>query len=130
MTETNELVPSACYTAPDLEKEFMVSTSAERTTNGSTTGPSDYLLRVTEGDYVDKDRSREGKDTRIGRLRGYVTSLQDQVNVFLTTRMNESKQAANEKAEEESIERRVLDEGADTDDDDDDDKDDELIGGS
>lgn len=117
----SELLPTASYHAYGIDKQFTVSPDAPHTTNGSTTGPSEYLISVTEGEFVDRDKPSESKDTRIGRLRAYVTTLQDDVNRYLTERM---KQASTVDVNEEDLERRVLDEGGEDNEDDDDDDDD------
>lgn len=88
---SSELLPSAVYSAPDVTKNFKVDPSKPHSVNGKTTGPSDYLIQVTDGTYNDKDKPSENKDTRIGRLRTYITDLNDQVNVFLTERLEKEK---------------------------------------
>ncbi|KAG7879993.1 hypothetical protein KL905_001486 [Ogataea polymorpha] len=84
MTEdTNELLPTAEYAGPVL-KRFEVDPSKPHSTSGRTNGPSDYVLAAGA---VDRDAPTEATDTRIGRLRAYLTTLQDEVNEFLTERM-------------------------------------------
>ena len=55
----------------------------------------------------DRDKPSAANDTPMGNLRASLTTLQDQINVFLTERMRAEK--ANDR---DDIERKVLDEGA------------------
>ncbi|GMF08088.1 unnamed protein product [[Candida] boidinii] len=115
---TAELLPSCHYEAPDEIKDFAIDPSSVHTTDGKTTGPSDHVL---EAGAIDKDKPSQHKDSKIGRLRAYITTLQDDVNVYLTQRMKEAdkdKNSENIQQIEQSIERRVLDDGVDEDDDD------------
>jgi len=96
MLQGNELLPVAKYQSSDINKEFTVDDSEPLSTNGTTTGPSDYITNVTQGDYTDKNKPTENKDTKTGRLRAYVTNLQDQVNIFLTERMEVEKRKIKE----------------------------------
>lgn len=97
--------PTAEYTSPDKTQSFTAG-AGPHTTNGATTQISDIVLKAGG---VDRDRPSEAKDTYLGQLRGQLTTLQDQVNVFLTERM------AGKKFDDD-IERRILDEGAELDD--------------
>lgn len=85
--------PSAQYTATDVSKSFSVEgiPKDSLTSNGSTSGPSPYLLQSTNGTYVDKDKPSDlNLDSPMGVLRGYVTKLQDDINIYLTERIRES----------------------------------------
>ncbi|GME81122.1 unnamed protein product [Ambrosiozyma monospora] len=108
---TEELLPTAEYAAPDLKKSFTIDPTQKHSTQGKTTGPSDHVLNAGA---VDEDMPSAASDTQMGRLREYLTTLQDDVNTFLTERMQHSG-SANDK--DNDIERRVLDEGVDEDDD-------------
>ncbi|KAG7697847.1 hypothetical protein KL930_000098 [Ogataea haglerorum] len=81
--DTSELLPTAEYSGP-VSKRFEVDPTKPHSTSGRTNGPSDYVLAAGA---VDRDAPTEATDTRIGRLRAYVTTLQDEVNEFLTERM-------------------------------------------
>lgn len=91
--------PTAVYKAPDgTEKHFEVG-SGPHSTDGTSTKISDVVINAGG---EDRDKPTEAKDTPLGHLRAELTTLQDQVNVFLTKRM---------KAGDEDMERRVLDGG-------------------
>ncbi|KAF6014864.1 hypothetical protein HII12_001282 [Brettanomyces bruxellensis] len=96
MSQDSELLPTAKYSSSDIHKEFSVDSTKPLTTNGTTTGPSDYIINLTQGDYTDNNKPTNNKDTKTGRLRAYVTDLQDQVNIFLTERMEIEKKRAKE----------------------------------
>ncbi|KAH3665771.1 hypothetical protein OGAPHI_003959 [Ogataea philodendri] len=81
--DTNELLPSAQFEGP-VSKSFAIDPSSSHSTHGRTNGPSDYVLAAGA---VDRDAPTEAGDSQIGRLRAYVTTLQDEVNEFLTARM-------------------------------------------
>lgn len=99
--------PSAVYKS-SITKAFTIDTSAPLTTNGKTTGPSEFVL--SRG-AVDRDRPSDAKDTELGLLRCHLTSLQDDINEFLTQRMKEHGDAG-----EKEFEKKLLD-GDDDDDD-------------
>lgn len=103
------MFPTASYSSPSLSKEFTTAHHQNHTTNGRTTGPSQFVL---DAGAVDKDMPSEPKDTHLGRLRAQVTTLQDDLNEFLTQRMNTG---PNDK--EQELEKKLLD-GADEDSDD------------
>ncbi|GMG21964.1 unnamed protein product [Ambrosiozyma monospora] len=107
---TEELLPTAEYAAPHLKKQFMIDPTQKHSTQGKTTGPSDHVLNAGA---VDEDMPSVASDTQMGRLREYLTTLQDDVNTFLTERMHNDG-SSNDK--DNDIERRVLDEGVDEDD--------------
>lgn len=95
--------PSAQYTAPGVNKSFTTNGVPldSLTSNGSTSGPSPYLLQSTNGTYVDKDKPSDlNLDSSMGRLRGYVTKLQDDINVYLTERIKET---GNDALDQESV---------------------------
>ncbi|KAI0462249.1 hypothetical protein LJB42_004337 [Komagataella kurtzmanii] len=101
------LTPFAKYESPDLKKDFIVDSTVEHTTNGQTTGPSDHVLQAGA---VDRDGPSEASKNAMGLLRSQLTTLQDDINVFLTERM---KSQSNEAGLD--VERRLLDEGVDED---------------
>lgn len=104
--QTHMVSPTATYRAPDgTHKEFTVG-SGPHSTSGNSTKISDVVIRAGG---EDRDKPTEANDTPLGHLRAELTTLQDQVNEFLTQRM---------KGDDGDMERRVLD-GGDEDDDDD-----------
>lgn len=59
--------------------------------DGTTTGPSPYLIESTNGQYLDKDKPAPlDMNSDMGILRGYVTKLQDDINVYLTQKIKAS----------------------------------------
>lgn len=100
----SDLVPTATYTAPDMSKTFEPG-SGPHTTNGKTTQISEI---VTKAGGEDRDKPSSAKDSELGNLRAQLTTLQDQINVFLTQRMKGE-------AIDNDIERRILDDGVDED---------------
>ncbi|CAR28238.1 ZYRO0D17072p [Zygosaccharomyces rouxii] len=89
-------LPFASYSSPDLEKQFVVDPSGPQyqTTDGVTTGPSPHVLNAGQ---VDKDKPAppkqmdNGEFTALGCLRAQLTGLQDDINKFLTDRMEHAK---------------------------------------
>ncbi|CEP64418.1 chromatin DNA-binding EKC/KEOPS complex subunit GON7 LALA0_S11e03664g [Lachancea lanzarotensis] len=88
---------SATYSSPEVEKQlFTVDSSLNRynTTNGSTTGPSAYVLQAGQ---IDKDKPAEaklnndGEPTFLSKVRMQLTGLQDDINEYLTHRMETAK---------------------------------------
>ena len=121
--------PSALYTAPDVsEKRFTVDRSSEKyqTTNGRTTGPSAHVLGAGQ---IDVDRPSDPKFLSDGRtptplsiLRMELTGLQDDINEFLTERMELAKNKklkTQSQADEQRIDKEItkLLDGGDDDDD-------------
>ncbi|CAN3358912.1 EKC/KEOPS complex subunit Gon7p [Diutina catenulata] len=96
------LVPTAEYSAPDTTRSFTPG-AGPHTTQGKTTQISDV---VTKAGGADRDRPSEAAGTPLGQLRAELTTLQDQINVYLTERMQQSKAKA-----ADDIERIILDEG-------------------
>lgn len=118
--------PSAKFSSPNIpEKIFMVNPNDPhyQSTNGRTTGPSDYVLNAGQ---VDKDKPSDPKmdplnpnsPTYLSQLRMQLTGLQDDINDFLTEQMEiaknkrpktqetvqKSKKKVNEFGEEELVE--------------------------
>lgn len=93
------LLPTAIYTAPGIERTFETG-EGPHSTNGKTTQISDIVLKAGG---EDRDRPTEAKDTPLGDLRARLTTIQDDVNEFLTQRMKSKTE------EEEEMERRILD---------------------
>lgn len=80
------LTPTAEYNS-GLEKVRFEPGPGPHTTNGKTSGPSDYVLNAGQ---VDKDIPAEATDAPLGQLRAKMTTLQDKINIFLTERMKNS----------------------------------------
>ncbi|QLG75038.1 hypothetical protein HG535_0H03650 [Zygotorulaspora mrakii] len=108
-------VPFASYSSPDLESHvFRVDPTCPRyqTTDGSTTGPSPHVLNAGQ---IDKDRPSEprtddnGQITTLGQLRCHLTGLQDEINDFLTERMEiaKGKKTKLEESREQRIETEI-----------------------
>ncbi|CAI5758951.1 unnamed protein product [Candida verbasci] len=103
------LVPTAEYNAPDIESHKFEPSDGPHTTYGKTTQISDIVIKAGG---EDRDKPTDHNDTPLGNLRAELTTLQDQINIFLTDRMNLEKDNKNQEAD---IERRLLDEGVDED---------------
>lgn len=116
-------LPSASYSSPDLERQFTVDPSKPeyQTTDGVTTGPSPHVLNAGQ---IDKDKPappkklENGEFTELGSLRAQLTGLQDDINKFLTERMELAKRKKakldEDKDRDERINREIndlLDEG-------------------
>ncbi|SCV00896.1 LAMI_0G07998g1_1 [Lachancea mirantina] len=116
---------SAVYRAPDVElKEFQIDASKQHynTTNGATTGPSAYVLQAGQID-VDKPsegrKNAQGEFTYLSKLRMHLTGLQDDLNEYLTQRMEQAKNKKLKQADEARIKAEIenlLDGGDDEDD--------------
>lgn len=104
------MLPTATYTSGDATHDFHPG-DGPHTTDGSTTQISDIVLNAGG---EDRDKPSAAKNTAMGELRAALTTLQDQINVFLTERMRAEK--ANDT---DDIERKVLDEGVEEDSEDD-----------
>ncbi|QLL30374.1 hypothetical protein HG536_0A01910 [Torulaspora globosa] len=112
------LLPTAKYCGSDAETvKFEVNPADARyqTTDGRTTGASPYVLNAGQ---VDRDRPSEprrdanGKITALGELRTRLTGLQDDINEFLTQRMElakgkKPKLQGNQAKQEERIENEI-----------------------
>ncbi|QLQ77940.1 hypothetical protein HG537_0A01870 [Torulaspora globosa] len=120
------LLPTATYCGSDTKTvKFEVNPTDVRyqTTDGKTTGASPYVLNAGQ---VDRDRPSEprkdvnGKITALGELRARLTGLQDDINEFLTERMELAKgkkpRLAKQEQRIESEIKELLD-GGDGDDD-------------
>jgi protein GON7 len=86
-------LPNAEYITPDTTKTFTLENIDKQklSSNGTTTGPSLYLLESTNGGYVDKDKPAPlNLESPMSVLRGYVTQLQDDINIYLTDRIKSS----------------------------------------
>ncbi|CAR23952.1 EKC/KEOPS complex subunit GON7 [Lachancea thermotolerans] len=121
--------PFAIYKSPNSEpREFRVDPARDRynTTNGTTTGPSAYVLQAGQ---VDRDKPSEpkcneqGEFTELSILRMALTGLQDDINEYLTQQMEVAKNKKLKQDDEQRISgeiNKLLDGGDDDDDDDDD----------
>lgn len=108
------LLPSATYSLPDSEPvKFTVDPANARfqTTEGKTTGASPHVLNAGQ---VDRDRPSEpkrntaGQITALGQLRTGLTGLQDDINEFLTHRMELAKgKKPRIQADQEKQEKRI-----------------------
>ena len=126
--------PFAVYSSPDITtKEFAVDIKNARynTTNGKTTGPSAYVLNAGQ---VDTDKPSDPKinastqqPTHLSQLRMSLTGLQDDINEFLTERMEFAKNKklkTQDTKEEKRIQEEIneLLDGGDGEEDEDDEK--------
>ena len=107
---TSSLIPTAEYTAPDISQQLFHPGDGPHTTYGKTTQISDIVIKAGG---EDRDKPSKHKDTTLGHLRAQLTTLQDQINVFLTERMQLEKDKIKGQQIEEDVERRILDEGVD-----------------
>lgn len=97
--------PTANYTSPDKSAQINIG-DGPHTTNGRTTQISDIVINAGG---EDRDKPSEASSTYLGQLRSKVTSLQDNINEFLTKRMAENKSSGNDNDATNDIEARVLD---------------------
>lgn len=104
------LVPSATYLSP-LEPQplHFEPGTGPHSTDGKTTRISDIVISAGG---EDRDKPSEARDTDLGALRAQLTTVQDQLNVFLTAKMLVKRKLDEADAE---IERRLLDDGVDED---------------
>ena len=106
-----ESLPSAQYkTADGVQKQFTLSEVDKKqlSSNGTTTGPSPYLIECTNGTYEDRDMPSElNLSSPMGVLRGHVTRLQDEINVYLTERIKTANGGLEEREIEEDLEQEV-----------------------
>lgn len=108
------ILPGAQYSAPDgVEKSFAPISDDPRymTTEGITTGPSDHVLNAGQ---IDRDKPSEPEHTEDGsqltylsQLRTQLTGLQDDINEFLTGRMELAKNKKKAGAEEKRIQEEI-----------------------
>ncbi|QWW23693.1 hypothetical protein CA7LBN_002494 [Candidozyma auris] len=85
------LVPAATYSSPSESKPTI----------------SDVVISAGG---EDRDKPTPASKTPLGSLRAQLTTIQDQLNVFLTEKMSNKR-----KHEDDDVERRILDEGIDED---------------
>lgn len=84
------MTPSAEYTAEDTAVIFTLENidKSKLSSDGTTTGPSPYLIESTNGTYEDRDKPAPlNLESSMGVLRGYITQLQDDINIYLTERI-------------------------------------------
>lgn len=107
-----QLTPIATYTAPDIPQSLQLTVGdGPHTTNGRTTQISDVVIK-SGGE--DRDQPTKANDTPLGNLRAKLTSLQDNINIFLTERMQQEKEKDQSKqAKQADVEKRILDDGVD-----------------
>lgn len=89
---------SAKYCSPTTNKIFTADSNNPRyqTTNGKTTGPSDYVLNAGQ---IDRDKPSDPKQdinnpgnlTLLSNTRMQLTGIQDDINEFLTEQMEIAK---------------------------------------
>lgn len=102
------LVPAATYVGPGEEKPtYFLPGEGPHSTDGKTTQISDVV--ITAGGE-DRDKPTPALNTALGSLRAQLTTIQDQLNGFLTEKMLKKS-----KPEDDDVERRILDEGIDED---------------
>ncbi|KAF3990406.1 hypothetical protein FT663_02147 [Candidozyma haemuli var. vulneris] len=102
------LVPAATYSAPGESKPaYFLPGDGLHTTDGQTTQISDVVISAGG---EDRDKPTPASKTPLGSLRAQLTTIQDQLNVFLTKKMSNKR-----KLEDDDVERRILDEGIDED---------------
>lgn len=102
------LVPAATYSGPSEAKPtYFLPGDGIHTTDGNTTRISDVVISAGG---EDRDKPTPALKTPLGSLRAQLTTIQDQLNVFLTEKMLNKR-----KHEDDDVERRILDEGIDED---------------
>ena len=103
-----KLTPTAIYIAPDIKspKHFYSINNEIHSTNGKTTQISDIVIKAGG---EDRDKPSDHNDTLLGNLRAELTTLQDNLNIFLTERMKLDENKFDE--QQQDLERRILDEG-------------------
>lgn len=100
-------LPDAKYISQDTKHLFSLDgiQKQDLTSDGKTTGPSPYLIESTNGTYDDRDKPAPlNLDSEMGVLRGYVTRLQDDINVYLTERIKSSEHGVVEEQDDEEEE--------------------------
>lgn len=101
------LIPTATYSSPSESLKSFHPGEGPHSTDGKTTQISDIVINAGG---EDRDKPSAAKDTPLGSLRAQMTTLQDQLNVFLTAKMLNKR-----KLEDDDVERRILDDGVDED---------------
>ncbi|CCF58763.1 hypothetical protein KAFR_0F01660 [Kazachstania africana CBS 2517] len=108
--------PTAIYSCPDIpSKNFEVDITQERfnTTNGKSTGPSEHVLNAGQ---VDQDKPSDPKHidddsskglTALSKLRCQLTGLQDDINDFLTQRMEHAKNKKLKVSDEKRLDQEI-----------------------
>lgn len=91
-------IVEASYSSPTITKTFTADPTNPRyqTTNGKTTGPSDYVLNAGQ---IDRDKPSDPKEdennkghlTYLSNIRAQLTGIQDDINEFLTEQMEIAK---------------------------------------
>lgn len=82
--------PTARFTCPGEPEHLFKPSDQPLSTQGRTTGPSEYLTNSAP-DFEDRDRPSEPAQNHYGVLRCQLTDLQDQVNEHLTKQMQAEK---------------------------------------
>lgn len=103
------LIPTATYSSPSESRpvEFHPG-DGPHSTDGTTTQISDIVIKAGG---EDRDKPSAASNTPLGGLRAQITTLQDQLNVFLTEKMLNKRKLD----EDDDVERRILDDGVDED---------------
>lgn len=105
------LIPLAVYTSPSEPKPVTFTPGeGPHSTDGKTTQISDIVIKAGG---EDRDKPSAAKNTALGSLRAQLTTLQDNINGFLTSKML-NKRKLDEVADTD-LERRILDDGVDED---------------
>ncbi|KAG7196026.1 chromatin DNA-binding EKC/KEOPS complex subunit gon7 [Scheffersomyces spartinae] len=95
-----DLVPTAIYKYKEETVE-LIPGEGPHSTDGSTQQISEV---VTNAGGIDRDKPSEHNDTSLGHLRARLTTLHDEINIFLTSRMK-----GGNSGDSDDVERRVLD---------------------
>ncbi|CDO91806.1 unnamed protein product [Kluyveromyces dobzhanskii CBS 2104] len=109
-------LPYATYTGPKSSHDFKVDPCDPRyqNTEGRTTGASDYVLNQghQDTDKPSDPKKADGADcldgqtgtqqyTRLSQLRMQLVGIQDDINEYLTEKINHVKKPCNKKQEQE-----------------------------
>ncbi|KAM9905695.1 hypothetical protein OXX79_001983 [Metschnikowia pulcherrima] len=106
------LVPTATYESPSESQTVdFVPGDGPHSTDGKTTQISDIVI---EAGGEDRDKPSEARNTDLGALRAQLTTVQDQLNAFLTAKMKMSNKRKLDDSEAD-VEKRLLDDGVDED---------------
>lgn len=106
-------IVTATYSGPDVaDTTFKADPSRARykTTAGKTTGASAWVLNAGHDDIdkpSDAKKNSDGTTTYLGSLRCQLTGVQDDINDFLTKRMEQEKGKRMKPNEEKRIEEEI-----------------------
>ncbi|GEQ68502.1 hypothetical protein JCM33374_g2170 [Metschnikowia sp. JCM 33374] len=104
------LVPTATYESPSEPNTVKFEPGqGPHSTDGKTTRISDIVI---DAGGEDRDKPSQAKNTELGALRAQLTTVQDQLNEFLTAKMSNKRKLDDAEAD---VEKRLLDDGVDED---------------